>query len=151
MNWQEIIVLIIVGYALYYLVTKFTKKDNCNGNNCDCSQMKYLQTYLKRISILLGMYTASRVFFYFNNIDSFTSATVLEFIECTFNVPADAGKRKDILETLLKDKNLDIISIIQLEFDSSEGILFDDKDKTDGTEYYLSIYNELKNNKKFEI
>mgnify|MGYP000559886174 CR=1 FL=1 len=43
--------------------------------------MKYLQTYLKRISILLGMYTASRVFFYFNNIDSFTSATVLEFIE----------------------------------------------------------------------
>lgn len=43
--------------------------------------MKYLQTYLKRISILLGMYTASRVFFYFNNIDSFTSATILEFIE----------------------------------------------------------------------
>ena len=43
--------------------------------------MKYLQTYLKRISILLGMYTASRVFFYFNNIDNFTSATILEFIE----------------------------------------------------------------------
>jgi phosphoglycerol transferase MdoB-like AlkP superfamily enzyme len=43
--------------------------------------MKYLQTYLKRISILLGMYTASRVFFYFNNLDSFTSATILEFIE----------------------------------------------------------------------
>jgi len=43
--------------------------------------MKYLQTYLKRISILLGIYTASRVFFYFNNIDSFTSANVLEFIE----------------------------------------------------------------------
>ena len=81
MNWQEIIVLIIVGYALYYLATKFIKKDNCNDNNCDCSQMKYLQTYLKRISILLGMYTASRVFFYFNNIDNFTSATILEFIE----------------------------------------------------------------------
>ena len=77
--------------------------------------------------------------------------TVLEFIECTFNVPADAGKRKDILETLLKDKNLDTISIIQLEFDSSEGKLFGGEDKTDGTEYYLSIYNELKNNKKFEI
>jgi len=37
MNWQEIIVLIIVGYALYYLATKFTNKDNCNDNNCDCS------------------------------------------------------------------------------------------------------------------
>jgi len=43
--------------------------------------MKYLQTYLKRISILLVMYTTSRVFFYFNNIDNFTSATILEFIE----------------------------------------------------------------------
>ncbi|MBT5615501.1 MAG: LTA synthase family protein, partial [Flavobacteriales bacterium] len=36
---------------------------------------------MKRISILLGMYTTSRVFFYFNNIDNFTSATILEFIE----------------------------------------------------------------------
>jgi len=80
--------------------------------------------------------------------------TDLEFIECTFNVPEDAYKRKDILETLLKDKNLDTIVVIQLEFDYSEGkkYLFDDKnDITEGTENYQYIYNALKNNKIYEL
>ena len=80
--------------------------------------------------------------------------TNLEFIECTFNVPEDADKRKDILETLLKDKNLDTIVVIQLEFDYSEGkkYLFDDKKYiTEGSEDYQYIYNALKNNKIYEM
>jgi len=43
--------------------------------------MKYLQTYLKRIFVLLGLYTTSRIFFYLNNTDSFISITIIEFIE----------------------------------------------------------------------
>ncbi len=43
--------------------------------------MKYLQTYLKRIFILLGLYTSSRIFFYLNNNESFSSSNIIEFVE----------------------------------------------------------------------
>ena len=79
--------------------------------------------------------------------------TDLEFIECTFSVPE--AKRKDILETLLKDRNLNTIVIIRLElefhYSEAKKYLFYDNDKTEGAEYYLSIYNDLKNNKIFEM
>ena len=41
----------------------------------------YFTTYLKRIFYLLGIYTTSRIFFYYNNIDSFSSAQIIEIIE----------------------------------------------------------------------
>jgi hypothetical protein len=41
----------------------------------------YLITYVKRILLLLGLYTTSRIFFYYNNIDSFSSLSLFEFIE----------------------------------------------------------------------
>ena len=41
----------------------------------------YFTTYLKRILYLLGIYTTSRIFFYYNNIDSFSSSRLIEIIE----------------------------------------------------------------------
>ncbi len=41
----------------------------------------YLLVYLKRIFLLLLIYSSSRIYFYLNNIDSFNNATLLEFIE----------------------------------------------------------------------
>ena len=55
------------------------------------------------------------------------------------------------METLLKDKNLDTIVVIQLEFDYSEGKLFEGGDITEGSVDYQYIYNALKNNKKYEM
>jgi predicted small secreted protein len=35
MNWQEILVGIILGIAVYFLIKKYTKKDdNCNTGSC---------------------------------------------------------------------------------------------------------------------
>ena len=43
--------------------------------------MTFLLTYLKRLSLLILIYTTSRVYFYINNIESFNTATIIEFIE----------------------------------------------------------------------
>ena len=41
----------------------------------------YLITYVKQILLLLVLYSTSRIFFYYNNIDSFGSISLLEIIE----------------------------------------------------------------------
>jgi phosphoglycerol transferase MdoB-like AlkP superfamily enzyme len=41
----------------------------------------YLKVYLKRIIYLLGIYSASRICLFFNNIDSFSNPSFFEFLE----------------------------------------------------------------------
>ena len=43
--------------------------------------MKYLSTYCNRLLALLGMYTASRIYFYLNNRETINSLYFIEFLE----------------------------------------------------------------------
>ena len=43
--------------------------------------MLFIITYIKRITLLLLLYTTSRLFFYFNNIDDFYNPRIVDFIE----------------------------------------------------------------------
>ena len=43
--------------------------------------MKYLFTYFKRIIILLGLYTSSRIFFFLNNFDNLNGLSLFDFLE----------------------------------------------------------------------
>ena len=43
--------------------------------------MLFIITYIKRITLLLLLYTTSRLFFYFNNIDNFYNPRIVDFIE----------------------------------------------------------------------
>ena len=71
----------------------------------------YLITYVKRILLLLGLYTASRIFFYCNNIDSFSSASLLEFIEgLRFDISALFYINIPLLALLLLPHNLRVNS-----------------------------------------
>jgi len=37
MYWQEIGIILILGFAIYYLVKRFRKpEDNCGNGKCDC-------------------------------------------------------------------------------------------------------------------
>jgi hypothetical protein len=37
MYWQEIIVLLIIGYSIYFIFNKYFKKEEgCKDSNCDC-------------------------------------------------------------------------------------------------------------------
>ncbi len=44
-------------------------------------ELAYFLTYLKRIVILIALYTLSRIFFYYNNLDSLTETNIFEIIE----------------------------------------------------------------------
>ena len=67
----------------------------------------YLITYVKRILCLLGMYTTSRIFFYYNNIDSFSSVSLLEIIEgIRFDISALFYLNVPLLVLLLLPHNL---------------------------------------------
>ena len=49
--------------------------------------MTYLLTYLKRFCTLLVIYTTSRLYLYFNNIDSLNNVRFIEFLEgCRFDI-----------------------------------------------------------------
>ena len=43
--------------------------------------MNYLKTFLTRIVYLLGLYALSRFFLFVNNLDSFSTVSVFEFLE----------------------------------------------------------------------
>ena len=45
------------------------------------NHLSYLFTYLRRLLILLLIYSTSRLFFYYKNIDNFSSVKIYEFIE----------------------------------------------------------------------
>ena len=73
--------------------------------------MNFLFTYLKRLTFLLLIYTASRVYFYLNNIDSFINsfdnATLIEFIEgWRFDISALVYVNIPLLVLLLFPTNL---------------------------------------------
>ena len=37
MNWQEIAIVLVLGFAIYYLIKRYRKpEDNCGDSNCGC-------------------------------------------------------------------------------------------------------------------
>ncbi len=69
--------------------------------------MMFLFTYLKRLIFLILIYTTSRIYFFFNNIDSFNNTKIIEFIEgCRFDLSALVYINIPLLLLLLFPSNL---------------------------------------------
>ena len=69
--------------------------------------LSYFTIYINRIFYLIGIYTSSRVFFYYNNIDSFSSLRIIEIIEgIRFDISALAYINIPLLILLLLPFNI---------------------------------------------
>jgi len=67
----------------------------------------YFLAYLKRITLLLLLYSSSRIYFYINNIDDFIEVNFLEFIEgIRFDISALVYLNIPLLVLLLLPHNL---------------------------------------------
>ena len=71
--------------------------------------MSYLKVFLKRIIYLLGFYSVSRFFLFLNNLDSFSTISLVEFLEgLRFDISALLYINLPLLILLLFPTNLRI-------------------------------------------